>query len=888
MTKSPTGIRTIESLRLHLEQALAIEHATIPPYMAAWLSIQTGTNIEAAGIIRTVMLEEMLHMTLVANMLNAIGGEPRLTIPGFVGNYPCILPYSGDRFKISIEKFSRKALQTFLKIEKPSTKLAPPEAGKYRTLGQFYKAIHNGIEYLAKHLGEKKLFCGDPARQVPPGAYYGTGKFFVVNNKETALAALREIVSEGEGDNGTIFDEDPNVAGRGREPAHYYRFNEILAGRYYQKGDTPRTGPRGAKFPVDFTQVYPIHANTKLADYPPGSPIRTTLEAFSAAYGQLLAAIEDAYNGQHARMGDAIAAMFQVEKLGLQLMRTPSGRPDGSTVGLSFEQAAQTRAASLPSVDADIDRVIAAHADVFRKPGIVSVRPGWKVQDGWIKNQRAIVAIVEKKKANVPASQRIPAAVGGIVTDVREATPKHLARVRNPALLAKMQAHERPEQRSPVFPLERDAQTGRTLPPPPPPGPKPAAATGGLKSVPYTPAPGVPLDPVTAQMTLICQVSPDAGWPALKTFLGSVQNQLTVGMYDCTSAHVLATLTAGLSKKQKLSLVLDHPPINPTANQTDEETEVTLSKALGNRMQFAWAAAGDDPMVTAKIFDFNYHIKVAVKDLQSFWLSSGNWNNSNQPDINPFSNANKAATNAIIKDSDRDWHIIVNHPGLAKTFDAYLQHDLQAATALQNHKPLTDAKVITTPPAPGTGKIPVKFFPAKTFENVTVTIQPLLTPDLGAGNYASHIAAMIQSAKKSVFVQTQYLHPPAAGNPSLAPFRAIIDAIVAKINAKLDVRLIFSEFETDAFLEQVQSAGIPGSVVKIQTGVHNKGIVVDSSVVALGSQNWSNDGALFNRDASLIISDANVAQYYEQVFLHDWENMAEQKIPKPPPPGPKP
>jgi hypothetical protein len=36
--------------------------------------------------------------------------------------------------------------------------------------------------------------------------------------------------------------------------------------------------------------------------------------------------------------------------------------------------------------------------------------------------------------------------------------------------------------------------------------------------------------------------------------------------------------------------------------------------------------------------------------------------------------------------------------------------------------------------------------------------------------------------------------------------------------------------------------------------------------------------------------DANVAQYYEQVFLHDWENMAEQKVPATPAPSkaPKP
>lgn len=36
----------------------------------------------------------------------------------------------------------------------------------------------------------------------------------------------------------------------------------------------------------------------------------------------------------------------------------------------------------------------------------------------------------------------------------------------------------------------------------------------------------------------------------------------------------------------------------------------------------------------------------------------------------------------------------------------------------------------------------------------------------------------------------------------------------------------------------------------------------------------------FHRDASLIVNAADVAQNYEQVFLHDWENRAVQKMPR--------
>ena len=40
--------------------------------------------MEAAELIESVVMEEMLHMVLAANVLNAIGGTPSIGRPGFV------------------------------------------------------------------------------------------------------------------------------------------------------------------------------------------------------------------------------------------------------------------------------------------------------------------------------------------------------------------------------------------------------------------------------------------------------------------------------------------------------------------------------------------------------------------------------------------------------------------------------------------------------------------------------------------------------------------------------------------------------------------------------------------------------------------------------------
>ena len=107
-------IKTIEDLHEHLQWALELEHATIPPYLCALYSIKEGTNIESVEVIKSVFIEEMLHMALVANILNATGGKPRLDYPGFMKKYPTPLPHSDKSFDVNLGKFSTESIECFL------------------------------------------------------------------------------------------------------------------------------------------------------------------------------------------------------------------------------------------------------------------------------------------------------------------------------------------------------------------------------------------------------------------------------------------------------------------------------------------------------------------------------------------------------------------------------------------------------------------------------------------------------------------------------------------------------------------------------------------------------------------------------------------------------
>src|SRR3954452_9112428 len=93
---SRARIQTLDSLREHLQWAIELEHATIPPYMCALYSLDAVRNPAAAEVLTSVFMEEMLHLTLAANLLNAVGGQPVLDAPHLLPGYPTRLPH-GDR-----------------------------------------------------------------------------------------------------------------------------------------------------------------------------------------------------------------------------------------------------------------------------------------------------------------------------------------------------------------------------------------------------------------------------------------------------------------------------------------------------------------------------------------------------------------------------------------------------------------------------------------------------------------------------------------------------------------------------------------------------------------------------------------------------------------------
>ncbi len=325
-------IETIDSLHQHLQWAIELEHATLPPYLCALYSLDPERNPDAVELVSSVFVEEMIHLSLAANLLNAVGGEPRLDTPAMLPGYPRQLPHGS--VELSLLPFGPEALEMFLRLEQPEAPSSPAESDHYETIGQFYDAIEDGFRYLCSALGEEKVFSGDPARQVTAGPFHHTGgKLSPVTDLESALAAMDEIVEQGEGTSrGEVWDGDHDIFHPDRdEVAHYYRFQELKLGRRYQRGDMPRSGPTGEAIAVDFAGVTSMQPNPRRSANP---QIRAAQEAFDNSYCTLLYLLDQTFNGEPALIRDATRAMFGIKTEVLKLLQLVED--DGTAAGPTF------------------------------------------------------------------------------------------------------------------------------------------------------------------------------------------------------------------------------------------------------------------------------------------------------------------------------------------------------------------------------------------------------------------------------------------------------------------------------------------------------------------------------------------------------------------------
>ena len=325
-----------KAIQIALQNAIELEHATIPPYLYALYSLVPGKNDAIAAIIESIVIEEMLHMTLASNVLNAIGGAPVVNKPDFIPTYPGHLPGSVQRgLTVRLAPFSMKQLQTFLDIEEPEDPLvfeAESLVDDGMTIGEFYEAISKAIG----RAGED-IFVPGPHNQIGADLM---PEAVTVTNVASAQQAITTIVEQGEGTK----NSPEEVVGGGY--AHYYRFMEIKEGHRLVKnpGQLPpdeQYSYTGDPIHFDTQGVYPIPTNPSSSSYAVGSQAAFENDTFNYTYTSLLNALHLMFNGENdqEQFNRAIGLMMSLKGQAKSIVSgLPNPDPDaGNYVGPSFQ-----------------------------------------------------------------------------------------------------------------------------------------------------------------------------------------------------------------------------------------------------------------------------------------------------------------------------------------------------------------------------------------------------------------------------------------------------------------------------------------------------------------------------------------------------------------------
>ena len=325
------NLTTHDGLQTALQQAIALEHATIPTYLYALYSIKPGSNVAIGGLVRSIVLEEMLHMSLACNILNAIGGAPKIDDPKFIPTYPGPLPGAVEaELIVPLARFSLDLVSSvFMVIEEPEDPLHFPvkpldlAAAPPLTIGSFYRAI----EVQIKAQGQA-IFTGDPKKQVTHG--FPAAELFAVTDVDSAVKAIELIVEQGEGTKQSPLDTE-------HELAHYYRFAEIYNGRELEADPAAPGGFSygGPAIPFDPAGVWPVTLNPKATTYPASSSASYACLNFNYDYTSLLKSLHATFNGEPGRLLAAIGLMESLKEQAMGMMEIELG--DGTNAGPSFE-----------------------------------------------------------------------------------------------------------------------------------------------------------------------------------------------------------------------------------------------------------------------------------------------------------------------------------------------------------------------------------------------------------------------------------------------------------------------------------------------------------------------------------------------------------------------
>jgi hypothetical protein len=321
--------RDLDWIKSALQTAIALEHATLSPYVAATYSL-TVQNFTAYNLIRSIAMEEMVHMASACNILAALGGVPQIK------NLKPVYPSNGlpggaePDLYVCIAQLSEPQLLNFMRLEAPKALIDPQfQSETYPSIGTLYAGIRQAIVDNGDAIAAAVKAGGKKPNQVGDNIGFGTIDPTDPDPLKSILAAIDAITSQGEGLINNVLHAG---GGSESEESHYARFAQIYYGhqlspahgRAHPTRETIKDYFKG--YAIPFPEVTNFLAVPKdgyaaiLALDPDRAAVEKDLGAFDQAYSQLLAGLDASWNGDPAKwwptLGGAVELMAKLRVIG--------------------------------------------------------------------------------------------------------------------------------------------------------------------------------------------------------------------------------------------------------------------------------------------------------------------------------------------------------------------------------------------------------------------------------------------------------------------------------------------------------------------------------------------------------------------------------------------
>jgi len=342
-------------------------------------------------------------------------------------------------------------------------------------------------------------------------------------------------------------------------------------------------------------------------------------------------------------------------------------------------------------------------------------------------------------------------------------------------------------------------------------------------------------------------VSPDCSLEILQKEIRSA-SILRVNVYLFESQDIEREVVDLLSRGGTVNILVEGSPVGGIS-----DTEVKILKHIIEK-------GGEVCFSNDSLYRLN-HAKYALIDSDTIIIGSENWNSGGYPPDGSIGN--------------RGWGVVIRDREIFHDMSSIFEHDWAHGIKISPSDLPQGSKSDSYEPDNRDGH---EVFESKNI-NGEFTASMIIGPD-NSLHYET-IIETINSAEKTLYIEQAYIRRDWRNdeNPYL---QSAINAAMQGVEVKvlLDSMWYNTNKENDNdelcnYLNDLalqENLTLEARLVKRDgiTKIHNKGVIVDGQRVLISSINWNKHSPTYNREIGIIIENPELAAYYTEVFLYDW------------------